>query len=231
MKRHGLRRFYVVGEGVFGEAAVGRGGRQEAGRCEGCRCGRRRARRNVPVLADGAAGSGGRPARRADPRAPRGGHDRRRQEVLEDPVRVHVPGAVHRPRPDDGQDRQAARGERVAGADDPGALACPRPRLALRQGPERPALRGLLPGRSAPPEGRRNRRRPPRRLRPAARRRHTVLGRDPRPAKRREPGRRADAPRVHPLPQPRGRHAARRHAGRGRSSCGRGRSSPGTTSG
>ena len=41
----------------------------------------------------------------------------------------------------------------------------------------------------------------------------TRQGRDPGPAERREPRRRADAPRVHPLPQPRRRHAPGRDAG------------------
>ena len=54
------------------------------------------------------------------------------------------------------------------------------------------------------------------RARPPARRGHDgraeAQGGHPRQAQRREPGGGADAPRLHPVPQPRRRHAARRHA-------------------
>ena len=59
----------------------------------------------------------------------------------------------------------------------------PRPRLALRQGLNESALRGLLSGRSAPPEGRRIRRADAHDgFRPAASAPHPVLGGDPGPA-------------------------------------------------
>ena len=68
MKRHGLRRFYVVNEGVFGEQRSGAVDGKKIVARQGRRRGRRGAGRDVPVLAHGAArerrvrSSAGRPA-------------------------------------------------------------------------------------------------------------------------------------------------------------------------
>ena len=104
-------------------------------------------------------------------------------------------------------------------------------------GPQDPARRSST-ARRHPPEdrqdGRGRRRRGEERLRPPARRgddeQGQAQGRDPRLPQRREPRGRADAPRVHPLPQPDRRQPAarprRRSASRRRAS-----SRPSTTSG
>ena len=91
------------------------------------------------------------------------------------------------------------------------ALAQPRPRLALRPGP-RPEPRVLQAGQGAPEDrhhdpgaGPAGHEQGPSRLRPPAQAERE--GADPGPAQRREPGRRPDPLRVHPLPQPGGQHA------------------------
>ena len=100
----------------------------------------------------------------------------------------------------------------------PGALAEPRPRLALRRRPAGPRVGQVLRVRRHAPEGRqdgRRRRHPGQaRLRPAARRRlergRQAQGDHPRPSQRREPRRRADPRGDDPLPQSRARQPARR---------------------
>ena len=120
-----------------------------------------------------------------------------------------------------------------------GALAQPRPRLALRRRPAGPGVGEVLRGRRhAPQDGQDGgRRRHPRqeRLRPPARRRlepeGQAQGDHPRPAQRREPRGRPDPPGDGPLPQPRARHAAGLGAGRRSGSRPPASSSPSTTSG
>ena len=131
--------------------------------------------------------------------------------------RLHVPRPVRRPRPDLRQDERHARRAHLAGGPGAGALAEPRPRLALRRGPDRSGLGQVLRGRRHPPEdgqdggGRRHSREAG--LRPSSRRgidgRGEAESDHPGSAKRREPRGRPDAPGVHPLPQPGGRHAPR----------------------
>ena len=107
--------------------------------------------------------------------------------------------------------------QRLAGRPAPGPFAGARPRLAVRRGPGDPESAEFY-GRRPPPQDR------ARRCGPAATRRATgstsrasapargkqAQGAHPRPAQRREPRGRADPRRVHPLPQPGRRHAARR---------------------
>ena len=115
-----------------------------------------------------------------------------------------------------------------------GALAQPRPRLALRRRPAGSRVGQVLRGRRHAPQGRQDgRRRTASRPRPAstcraapAPRAAEAQGDHPRPAQRREPRRRADPRRDDPLPQPRGRQPAgggarRRSASRRRASSSR----------
>ena len=158
MKRHGLRRFYVVNEGVFGE--------QRSGAVDG--------KKIVPAKAADAAGGAPDATFRFSRMGPAGAAGAQ----LGGPTRQHLAEIMTV------GDKKFSRipsgytylgqfidhdltmdktgkplGENESPADDgAGALACPRPRLALRQGPERPGLRGLLSGRSAASEGRRIRR-------------------------------------------------------------------------
>ena len=120
-----------------------------------------------------------------------------------------------------------------------GALAEPRPRLALRRRTVGPRVGQVLRARRTPSEdgeGGRGRRNPGQAgLRPAPWRRRDgggeAEGDHPGPAERREPGRRPDAPRVHPLPQPGRRHAARLGSGGSALREGAARRSSSTTSG
>ena len=210
---HGSETFYVVGEGLL---AASRGGRPNGA--------------GAPVTAAAAAaaaappfrfsriGPEGRPAAvPRDPQAPRAGDDGGRQRRRDDPGRLHVPRAVHRPRPDLRQDEGRARDQRVAGRPAPGPLARARPRLAVRRRPRRPEVGALLPvqrPQAQPGQDGRGRHRPARRqggLRPAAAQRREARDRPRRP-QRREPRGGADAPRDDALPQP-GRRRARLGAG------------------
>ncbi len=139
-------------------------------------------------------------ARRAEPHEARCADGRGRRRDVGDPVRLHLPRPVHRPRPDVRQDERHARHadqpERAAA----GPLAQPRPRLALRRRPAGPGVGEVLRGRRHAPEDGQDRggRRHPRqeRLRPPARRRlepeGQAQGDHPRPAQRREPRGRPD---------------------------------------
>ena len=111
-----------------------------------------------------------------------------------------------------------ARPARLARRAAAGPLAEPRPRLALRRRPARPRARrsSTRPTSVHLKIGKTRRRRATRRWTAstcrAARGPRTpgqAQGRDPGLPQRREPRRRPDAPRVHPLPQPGRRHAAR----------------------
>ena len=131
-----------------------------------------------------------------------------------DPGGLHVPRAVHRPRPHVRPDGGDARQRRRAGRPAPGPLAraststpstAPAPATPSRRGSTRPTAascawarrRAVGSGRLAAQNGFDL---PRSRLEQA---RH-----DPRPAQRREPRRRPDPSGLHPLPQPRRRRAA-----------------------
>ena len=70
----------------------------------------------------------------------------------QDPGRLHLPRPVRRPRPHLRQDERHARREHLAGAAAAGALAEPRPRLAVRRRPGRPRVGQVLRGGRHPPE-------------------------------------------------------------------------------
>ncbi len=165
----------------------------------------------VPVLADGAVRRGA-PAGREGPAEAGGGDDEGGGDAgIADPVGLHLPGPVHRPRSDRRQDDGHVRRGRVAGGDAAGPLPRPRPRLAVRRRPVRPGVGRVLQRRPAAQRG--HDRQPGQgRLRPTPRRQghrgRAAEGEHPRAAQRREPGRRPDARHVHPVPQPRLRHAA-----------------------
>ncbi len=191
--------------------------RERRGPCahDGRRLRRRRAGAAVPLLADGAERRQP-PTRRPAPQEAREPDDLRPRGILADPLRLYVPRAVRRPRPDLRQDERDVRPERAARAAARGSLPQPRPRLALRRGPDRSRIGRVLRGGRDPPQERHDRRgrRDPceGRLRSAPRRgrhREGEADRDhPRPEERREPRGRADAPGLHPLPQPGRRHAS-----------------------
>ena len=209
MERHGTESYFVLGEGLLGEAV---GGRE--------RTLARAAELTTPPFRFSRMGPNGNGKQLPDAtdQEAREGHDRGRGRPGRDPGRLHLPRPVHRPRPDLRQDGGLARRHRLPGRAPAGALPEPRPRLALRRGPGRSGVGEVLRGgRPAPAHGQDARGRRPRReagLRPPARRRQhgrEEAERDhPRPAKRREPRGRPDAPGPDPLPQPGRRHASRR---------------------
>ena len=175
----------------------------------------------VSLLADGAEW-GGPPARRAERQEARPGDGSRRRRRRADPGRLHVPRPVRRPRSHLRQDQRHARRERVARAAPAGAVAEPRPRLAVRCRAGRSGVGQVLRGRRAASEdgqdAGRGRYSGEGRLRPTPRSgldgSAEAQGDHPGPAKRREPRGRPDAPGDDPLPQPRRRHAARVGAAR-----------------
>ena len=143
MERHGSESYFVIGEGLLGETVGGRD-RTLAAADEA-------ARPAVPLLADGPERSGA-PAPGTEPEEAVGGDRRGRGRRVADPGRVHVSRPVRRPRPDVRQDERHARRERLAGRAPPGALAEPRPRLALRRRSRGSGIGEVLRGGRHPPE-------------------------------------------------------------------------------
>ena len=211
MEKHGSESYFVVGEGLLTESAGGRDATR--GRARG---GGRGAA--VSLLAAwgrraSAASSVSRTARRSAKRWPPAAG-----ATSQIPAGFTYLGPVHRPRPDLRQDDRHARREHLAGRAAAGTLAQPRPRLALRRrapgsrsrpSSTRPTACTSRWARPWPPTAS-----PPRtastcRAAPGNTPAKQAQGDHPRPAQRREPRGRADAPGDDPLPQPRGRHAAR----------------------
>ena len=168
----------------------------------------------VPLHAHGPARRAARPRQPGEARA---GDDPGRGREHGHPGGLHVPRAVHRPRPHLRQDEGRRSGTNVAPVDlAAGPLARARPRLALRRRAGRPEVgasstrddRHLKVGKTVEAGA------------DAARDGFDLprvgtgsfdaeaQGARPRPAQRREPRRRADPRRVHPLPQPRRRQGA-----------------------
>ena len=233
MAHHGFESYWVEGEGVLSVSGDGR----EVRRSRRRRMVRRRRSGSARMGPKGTGKQLGEPNHRKLARAMTAG----RGGFGNDPGRLHVPRPVRRPRPDVRQDDRRARREHPACAAAAGALAEPRPRLALRRRAGRPGVGEVLQRRRAPEDGQDRRRRAAavpgaRRVRPAARGRQRLEGEEaqgqhPRPAQRREPRRRPDAPGDDPLPQPGRRQPAERRCPPRRSSRRRATSSPATTSG
>ena len=214
MEKHGSESYFVIGEGLLGESGGGRAPTAAAAAAAP----RRRSASRAWARRAAASQLG---EREREKLADADGGGRRRD--VGDPVRVHLPRPVHRPRPHVRQDdrRRSARTSRR-----PQLLQARSPSLDLDSlygaGPEDPESAKFyeadgmhLKTGTTEAVGR------PRgqgRLRPAARRGHDAAeqaqGDHPRPAQRREPRGRPDPLRDDPLPQPRRRHAAGLGAGR-----------------
>ena len=226
MEKHGSESYFVVGEGLLAESGTGRATATAVGRAA------------VPLLPHGAQGHR-QAARRAQPHEARRSDGRRRRRDSKIPSGFTYLGQFIDHDLTFDKTNVMLGAQRLPGGAAAGALAQPRPRLALRRRPAGPGVGEVLRGRrDAPQDGQDGgRRRHPRqeRLRPPARRRlepeGQAQGDHPRPAQRREPRRRADAPGDGPLPQPRARHAAGLGAGRRAVRRPRASSSPSTTSG
>ena len=170
MEQHGSESFFVIGEGLLGES--GEGASRPLPSADARRSPRRSASRGM-----GPKGTG-KPARRAQSQEDRRADGGGRRRPGADPGRLHLPRAVHRPRPDVRQDDRHARRRNVSPAELlQGALAEPRPRLPLRRRPGRPGVGEVLRGRRPAPEDGQDARRPDGfaakdGLRPPARRGH-----------------------------------------------------------
>ena len=123
MERHGSESYFVIGEGLLGETVGGRD-RTLAPADEAL----------VPPFRFSRMGPSGAGRQLPEPsrREVVGGDRRGRRRRVPDPGRVHVSRPVRRPRPDVRQDERDARRGRLPCRAPPGALAQPRPRLALR---------------------------------------------------------------------------------------------------
>ncbi len=151
VERHGSETYYVIGEGLLGESVGGRVHTMAAASAEA---------ELVPPFRFSRMGPSGVNRQLGDPLRKKLANlmTSGPEAFSQIPSGYHVPRAVRRPRPDLRQDERDVRPERAARAAARGSLPQPRPRLALRRGPDRSRIGRLLRGGRDPPQERHDRR-------------------------------------------------------------------------